>query len=62
MDQEKEQRERAYRIWEDEGRPEGKHEEHWAQAALTVENQDGYSTGHGQEEPAAKPPRGRKKK
>lgn len=25
-------RERAYRIWESEGRPDGKHEEHWRRA------------------------------
>lgn len=26
-------RERAYRIWEEEGRPEGRHERHWHQAS-----------------------------
>jgi hypothetical protein len=26
-------RERAYRIWEQEGRPEGRHADHWHQAA-----------------------------
>jgi Protein of unknown function (DUF2934) len=26
----------AYQLWEDEGRPEGKAEEHWAQACLVV--------------------------
>ncbi len=26
------QRERAYKIWEDEGRPEGAHEDHWKRA------------------------------
>lgn len=31
-DREQEQRERAYRIWEDEGRPEGRHEDHWRRA------------------------------
>jgi hypothetical protein len=25
-------REQAYRIWEEEGRPEGKHDEHWRRA------------------------------
>ncbi|TCL87297.1 hypothetical protein C8J38_1312 [Rhizobium sp. PP-WC-2G-219] len=25
-------RERAYRIWEDEGRPEGRHDDHWKRA------------------------------
>jgi hypothetical protein len=31
-DQEQQQRERAYKIWEDEGRPDGAHEEHWKRA------------------------------
>jgi pyrroloquinoline quinone (PQQ) biosynthesis protein C len=26
------QRERAYRIWEEEGRPEGRHLDHWRRA------------------------------
>jgi Protein of unknown function (DUF2934) len=26
----------AYQLWEDEGRPDGKAEEHWAQACLVV--------------------------
>jgi hypothetical protein len=29
MDKDQERRERAYRIWEDEGRPHGKHDDHW---------------------------------
>jgi hypothetical protein len=29
-------RERAYRIWESQGRPDGKHDEHWRQAANEV--------------------------
>lgn len=32
MDRKHEQRETAYRIWEDEGRPEGQHEDHWRRA------------------------------
>ena len=32
IDREQDQRERAYRIWENEGRPEGRHAEHWQQA------------------------------
>lgn len=31
-DREQQQRERAYKIWEDEGRPEGAHVEHWKRA------------------------------
>lgn len=26
------QRERAYRLWEEEGRPDGRHDDHWRQA------------------------------
>ena len=29
-------RERAYRIWETEGRPHGKHDEHWKKASEEV--------------------------
>lgn len=32
MDRDQEQRERAYRIWEEEGRPSDKHQEHWERA------------------------------
>jgi hypothetical protein len=31
-DKEQQQRDRAYRIWDDEGRPEGRHEDHWKRA------------------------------
>ncbi|KQS75193.1 hypothetical protein ASG25_20760 [Rhizobium sp. Leaf384] len=31
-DREQQRRERAYRIWEDEGRPEGSHDDHWKRA------------------------------
>jgi hypothetical protein len=32
--------EHAYRIWEKEGRPEGRHEEHWFQAEREIGQQD----------------------
>jgi len=32
MDTENDRRDRAYKIWEDEGRPEGKHDDHWKRA------------------------------
>ena len=32
VDKEQQQRERAYKIWEDEGRPEGSQDEHWRRA------------------------------
>ena len=31
-DNEDKRRERAYRIWEEEGRPEGRHADHWQRA------------------------------
>lgn len=35
-DRERRIRERAYRIWEEEGRPHGRQEEHWRQASREV--------------------------
>lgn len=32
VDKEQQMRERAYKIWEDEGRPDGSHDEHWKRA------------------------------
>jgi hypothetical protein len=37
-------RERAYQIWLDEGRPEGRDKEHWELAKLAVAEQDGLAT------------------
>jgi hypothetical protein len=34
-------RERAYFIWEHEGRPEGRHLEHWRRARVHIEEEDG---------------------
>ena len=34
-------RQRAHRMWEEEGRPEGRAEEHWQRAAREVEGQPG---------------------
>jgi hypothetical protein len=31
-EREKRRRERAYKIWEDEGRPDGAHDDHWRRA------------------------------
>lgn len=30
-------RERAHQLWEEQGRPEGRHEEHWEQARREIE-------------------------
>nr|WP_314093640.1 DUF2934 domain-containing protein [uncultured Shinella sp.] len=38
-DTEQQRRQRAYKIWEDKGRPEGAHEDHWRRA----DEQDGLS-------------------
>lgn len=42
-------RQRAYEIWEREGRPEGRHEDHWHRAhrELTGEDADGSRHGAG---------------
>jgi hypothetical protein len=34
-------RERAYRIWEEEGRPLGKEKEHWQRARVQIDEEDG---------------------
>jgi hypothetical protein len=34
-------RERAYFIWEQEGRPEGRHLEHWRRARAHIDEEDG---------------------
>jgi len=44
-DTEKEIRERAYRIWQEEGRPKGKHKEHWERARKEIEEAD-MTEGH----------------
>jgi hypothetical protein len=37
MDREEQIRQRAHRMWEEEGRPEGRHAEHWARAAAELD-------------------------
>lgn len=34
-------RERAHALWEQEGRPEGRHEDHWHQASREVGDDEG---------------------
>ena len=45
MEQDREQRirEHAHRLWESEGRPEGRHEEHWRQACVAVDRDGGHT-------------------
>ena len=42
-DKERAQRERAYKIWEDEGRIDGSHEHHWQRAEERHETSQGNS-------------------
>ena len=34
-------KERAYELWENEGRPAGRHDDHWDQARREIEERDG---------------------
>lgn len=38
-------RKRAYAIWEREGRPDGRHEDHWIEAKRQVERESGEIEG-----------------
>ncbi len=40
-------RERAYALWEEQGRPQGRHEEHWAQATQELGEDDGQEPDPG---------------
>jgi Protein of unknown function (DUF2934) len=54
---EKEQRirERAYQIWLDEGRPDGRDKEHWQQALVQIEAEEGEQQSSGELPPLAGP-------
>lgn len=39
-------RKRAYRIWEEEGRPTGKDKEHWERARAEIEEEAAMTHGH----------------
>lgn len=43
-DTEKRIRERAYRIWDEEGRPEGRAQEHWEKARMIVSVEESLPT------------------
>jgi hypothetical protein len=51
--QEERIRARAYAIWMEEGRPHGKHEEHWHRAAREIEQEAG-GRGSGRKATASK--------
>ncbi|WP_271894316.1 DUF2934 domain-containing protein [Candidatus Phyllobacterium onerii] len=36
---------RAYELWEQQGRPDGKHEEHWKQAEQEFSEEEGFASG-----------------
>ena len=49
---------RAYALWQAEGRPHGKHEEHWRRAAREIEAEE--TAARGREAPSAELPKGRR--
>jgi hypothetical protein len=54
-------RRRAHEIWEREGRPEGRHDQHWQQAKDELAVEDGESlsvAGEEDPEPSILPPVG----
>jgi hypothetical protein len=53
MDRDKRIRDRAYQIWQEEGRPDGKSAEHWEQARRMIEQEE---ASPGKRAKAAKPP------
>lgn len=55
-DREAEIRKKAYAKWESEGRTEGNHERHWAEAEheFNTSVEDGSAAGEGEKSPAAK--------
>ena len=52
-DTDKSIRERAYGIWESEGRPQGRSEQHWEQARAELAGQDDASSSAGKKKSAA---------
>ncbi|OJY02033.1 MAG: hypothetical protein BGP07_14510 [Rhizobiales bacterium 63-22] len=63
MDHDEERRKRAYEIWENEGRPEGHHLEHWQRAGEQLEAAKAKADQPLEPEaPVKKPARARKTK
>jgi hypothetical protein len=56
-DKSKRVHEHAYHLWEKEGRPEGRHAEHWAQAEQEINQQEDFANGH-QSDSAGSDPHG----
>ena len=47
---------RAYRMWEDEGKPEGKHLDHWSRAETELIENDASAPEDTHSSPAARLP------
>lgn len=62
QDREEMIRERAYRIWVDQGQPEGKDQEHWVLASQEIEQQAAAPKRHSRAPAAKKTTRQRKPK
>jgi hypothetical protein len=54
-DREQRIREHAYRIWERDGRPDGRADAHWEEARLYVAVEDGHGTMFAHAGPQAEP-------
>lgn len=48
-------RARAYQIWEEEGHPEGKHDEHWHRARGEAEGNSAHDAPDAEQSPPASP-------
>jgi hypothetical protein len=48
-------KERAYELWENEGRPSGRHDDHWDRARREIDDED-RGRGSGVEAPPAESP------
>ncbi len=46
-------RDRAYQIWEEEGQPEGRGAEHWAQAEREIDAAPDVDSGETEQDPGA---------
>lgn len=51
-DRDEEVRRRAYRIWEEKGKPEGEHDRHWSEAEREMVEADGGKPGFEEGKPS----------
>ncbi|TPK81133.1 DUF2934 domain-containing protein [Mesorhizobium sp. B2-4-12] len=47
-------RNRAHKIWQEEGQPAGQHERHWHQATADIDREDATGTSSAAKKPAKK--------